>query len=125
MVAEGRDSELLPPLMGAAWYRLSAANVASRARVLSTIYDSTTAKPRISIITCALLAFFGTRGDIGRASELDTIRRNADKAASVTTHLIPDADHVYTGHEAEIARLIAAWIETLPGQTGAKLPPRS
>jgi hypothetical protein len=95
--------------MGAAWYRLSAANVASRARVLSTIYDAKVGEPRISSVTCPTLAFFGTR-DVGGESELSTIRNNARAAASVTTQQIPDADHVYTDHEVEAAHLIADWI---------------
>ena len=109
LVAEGRGAELLPPIMGAAWYRLSAANVASRARVLSTLYAAPSGEPRIAAITCPLLAFFGTN-DIGGEGELQTIRANARLAAGVTTRLLSGADHVYTEHEVEAARLIVEWI---------------
>lgn len=109
MVADARGAELLPPLMGATWYRLSAANVASRARLLARLYESTTTKPRISTIPCPILAFFGTH-DVGGERELRTIQTNARLATSVTTHLLPNADHVYTDHEVEAAQLIAEWI---------------
>lgn len=109
MVAQGQGAELLPALMGAPWYRLSAANVASRARLMATMYSAATGEPHISVVTCPTLAFFGTR-DVGGESELLTIRNNARAAASITTQLLPGADHVYTDQEAEAALLIAEWI---------------
>jgi hypothetical protein len=98
--------------MGAYWYRLSAQNVASRSRLLSQVYGSGAGVPHLAQIGCPLLAFYGTH-DVGGANELDIVRRTAVKSSRIDTHLIDDADHVYTGFEARIADLIATWMTTL------------
>jgi pimeloyl-ACP methyl ester carboxylesterase len=63
-----------------------------------------------------LLAFFGTRGDVGGQADLDTIvaavRRH--HGAAVTTALIDGGDHMYTGREQLVAQLIARWAASLP-----------
>ncbi len=112
LVTAGQSTELLPPLMGAFWYRLSAQNIASRSNVLSQIYASETGAPTIAEIGSPLLAFFGTH-DVGGANELEIIRKNAVKSSRIDTKLIENADHVYTGYETQTAKLIATWIETL------------
>jgi pimeloyl-ACP methyl ester carboxylesterase len=112
LVADGRADELLPPLMGAPWYRLSAANVVSRTRVLRTLYASEEGEPVLASVHAPLLAFFAA-ADVGAADELETIRRNTSGAPAVETALLSGGDHVYTDVEAETADLIAAWIERL------------
>jgi pimeloyl-ACP methyl ester carboxylesterase len=112
LVTVGQSTELLPPLMGAYWYRLSAQNIASRSKVLSQTYVSEAGVPYIAEIDSPVLAFFGGH-DVGGANELDLIRGNAVKSSRVDTHLIEHADHVYTGYETQTANLIAAWIKTL------------
>jgi len=109
LVESGRGDELVAPLMGAPWYRLSAANVVSRVRVLGRAYADDGA---IASVAGPLLAFFGTH-DVGAEAELETIRRHARAAASVETALLAGGDHVYTGVEAEAAELVAGWIERL------------
>lgn len=109
LVAEGKGDELLPPLMNASWYRLSAKNVASRAAVLSKMYDD---EAFIRQLQCPILAFFGGAGDVGAQPELDTIRRNAPHSI-VTTQLLPNADHVYIGQETAVVDALTNWIKTL------------
>ena len=111
LVTEGRATELLPPLMGAHWYRLSAGNVVSRATVQAQTYTADPAGPSIARLRLPLLALYGDR-DVGGEAELATIRAAA-RAARVTSHLIAGADHVYTGREEEAAALIAGWAESL------------
>ncbi len=108
LAGAGRGDELLPPLMGAAWYRLSAANVVSRARVLGRAYAR---DGPISSVTSPLLAFFADR-DVGGEAELESIRATATRAASVETARLVGGDHVYTDAEVEAAELIARWIAT-------------
>jgi pimeloyl-ACP methyl ester carboxylesterase len=112
LVTAGQGTELLPPLMGAFWYRLSARNIVSRSTVLSQTYLSETGVPHIAEIGSPLLAFFGGH-DVGGVNELDIIRKSAVKASRIDTHLIENADHVYTGYESQAANLIATWIEAL------------
>ncbi len=72
--------------------------------------------PPVSAVRCPVLALFGGDevGD-GRdpAAELDTLRRNASGAQRVDTLILPDADHMYTDHEAAVAAHVAAWLDGL------------
>ncbi len=60
-----------------------------------------------------LLAFFGTRDDVGGQADLDTIvsavGRQQGGAGRVTTALIDGGDHMYTGQEQQVAQVIARW----------------
>ena len=68
----------------------------------------------ISTVRCPLLALYGSdEAWVGGQKELDLIKQRATGAASVTTHLIPDADHSYTGHHVPVATILAGWLETL------------
>jgi pimeloyl-ACP methyl ester carboxylesterase len=42
-------------------------------------------------------------------------RLTADPPPGYTVHVIPRADHVYTGEEAELARRLVAWLDTIAG----------
>jgi pimeloyl-ACP methyl ester carboxylesterase len=110
LVAGGRAEELLPPLMGAPWYRLSAANVVSRSRVLGRVYADRDGDAVLARVSVPLLAFFAER-DVGGEEELATIRRNAGR--DVETTLLAGGDHVYTGVEDDAAALVAAWLAGL------------
>lgn len=112
LVAAGRGAELLPPLMDAHWYRLSAQNVANRASILARVYASEEGAPFIARIGTPLLALFGQR-DVGGETELAIIRRNARAAPRVDTAIVAGADHVYTGQEKQVARVIGRWVAGL------------
>lgn len=72
-----------------------------------------TSNAPITRVTCPVLAFFGTNGDVGGQSDLDllasTIRRQKGGPRSVTIKLIDGADHMYTGQEGQVAQVIASW----------------
>ena len=78
-----------------------------------------TANAPISRVRVPLLAFFGTRDDVGGQADLDTIRsavaRQHGGAVSVTTALIDGGDHMYSGRESEVAQVIARWALSLAG----------
>jgi pimeloyl-ACP methyl ester carboxylesterase len=112
-VADGRGDELLPDIMNAPWYRLSAANVVSRAEVLNHMYTSDKGAPHIAAVKCPIFALFGTNGDVGGQKELDSLKAQAINAPHVATQLIEGADHGYVGRETVVAEAIAAWLETL------------
>jgi hypothetical protein len=40
---------------------------------------------------------------------------STDPPPGTTVHIIPRGDHVYTGEEAELARRLIAWLDTIPG----------
>jgi hypothetical protein len=112
LVAEGRGMEALPAQPYAPWYLQGAQSVVSRSAVLSRLLVAETGESTIASIRSPVLAFFGTR-EQGGAGELDTVRQHARAASRVDTHLITDADHIYAGHEADVAGVIAGWVATL------------
>ncbi len=87
--------------------------------------DPQTAHPGVTKIRGPLLAFFGTREDVGNEADLELLksstRRQRSGPSRVNTVMIQNADHMYTGEEAQVARTIADWIETvvLPVSRGA------
>ncbi len=77
-----------------------------------------TPNPGVTRIRCPLLAFFGTReSDVGTEADLklleSSIRRQSSGPSRVNTVMIQNADHMYTGEEAQVAQIIANWADTL------------
>jgi pimeloyl-ACP methyl ester carboxylesterase len=68
----------------------------------------------IARVSCPLLAFFGTRGDVGGAAELEAVKTSTARLSAgprrIDTALISRADHMYTGEEAQVAQVIAEWV---------------
>jgi pimeloyl-ACP methyl ester carboxylesterase len=83
-----------------------------------------TPNPGITRIRCPLLAFFGTRGDVGTEADLEqlksAIKRQSIGPGRVETVMIRGADHMYAGEESQVAETIAKWTDTLL-QTGASV----
>ena len=76
-----------------------------------------TRNPGVTRIHCPLLAFFGTRGDVGSQADLEllksSIQRQSSGPSRVDTVMIENADHMYTGEEAQVAQVIAKWADRL------------
>lgn len=112
MVAEGRGMEVTPAQPWAPWYRQSAQTVAGKAAILSRMLEAEDGEPTIAAIRSPILAVCGTREPRTEAT-LEAIRRQARSAARVDTEVVAEADHFYTGHEADVAAVIARWAATL------------
>jgi pimeloyl-ACP methyl ester carboxylesterase len=73
--------------------------------------------PGVTRVRCPLLAFFGTRGDVGTEEDLELlkscIQRQSSGPGRVDTVMIKGADHMYAGKEAQVAEIIAKWADTL------------
>jgi len=73
--------------------------------------------PAVTGIRCPLLAFFGTKGDVGTAKDLDLlkscIQRQSSGPSRVDTVMIQNADHMDHGEEAQVAQTIAKWADTV------------
>ena len=69
----------------------------------------------IASITCPLLAFFGTRDDVGGDADLAVVkatsRRLETGPSRITTATIARGDHMYAGEEAQVAQVIADWLD--------------
>ncbi len=71
----------------------------------------------VTRVHCPLLAFFGTRDDVGTQEDLDllksSIQRQKSGPSHVDTVMIQRADHMYQGEEAQVAQTIAHWVDSL------------
>jgi pimeloyl-ACP methyl ester carboxylesterase len=67
-------------------------------------------------ITCPVLAFFGSKDDIGGEKDLNrltsSVRRLPRGPSSVSTAMIANGNHEYIGEEAQVAQTIARWAQT-------------
>ena len=68
-------------------------------------------------IHCPILAFFGTNGDVGNEAELEALQSSIKKQPAIqikiTTTMIKNADHMYTGEEVQVAETIVKWADSL------------
>jgi pimeloyl-ACP methyl ester carboxylesterase len=81
--------------------------------------------PGIASLRKPLLAFFGTReSEVGGPADLETVRTSVGKYAggsmTVDTAMIDKADHMYTGEEAQVARVISEWVDRSVAESGTK-----
>lgn len=76
-----------------------------------------TQNPGVARVRCPLLAFFGDKDDVGTGEDLrlltSSIARQPTGPSRVTTAMIQNADHMYTGEEAQVAETIARWADGL------------
>ncbi len=76
-----------------------------------------TTNPGISKIHCPILAFYGTRGDVGDEAALDSlqscIKKHPGIQVKVTTTMIKNAEHMYVGEERQVAETITKWAEVI------------
>jgi len=79
--------------------------------------QTATTNPAVTHIRCPLLAFYGTRGDVGGEKELELlkscIKRQPSGPARVDTIMIRGTDHMYAGEEGQVAEIIAKWADAL------------
>jgi hypothetical protein len=94
-------------------------DIANSPPEMKDFFGVQTPNPGVARVRAPLLAFFGTRGDAGNENDLQlleaSIKRHPTGPTSVTTAMIPKADHMYTGEEAQVAETIATWTDDLLG----------
>ena len=92
-------------------------DIASTPPQFKDFFGVQTPNPAVTQIRCPLLAFFGTKGDVGTEEDLEllksSIQRQPSGPSHVQTIMIQNADHMYTGKEAQVAQTIAQWADTL------------
>jgi pimeloyl-ACP methyl ester carboxylesterase len=120
LVADGKGDDLLrlpgrsfPSFVSAATFL----DIAKTPPELSDFFGLQTQNAGITHIRCPLLAFYGTRGDVGGEAELEriksSIKRQPSGPSRVDTVMIQRGDHMYTGEEAQVAQAIAEWADRL------------
>ena len=118
LMAAGQGDRLMPPPGDAPErWPWSAQHLVSLESVKSA-FSVDSGEPRVAVIQCPLLAFFGTKEDWSGATavgfaNLERLRREARSTARLATTLIEGADHMYRNTEAAVANVIADWAMTL------------
>lgn len=118
LVAEGAGDDLLrlphrtfPSFISAATHL----DIITTPREYTDYFGTQTPDPAITRVTCPILAFYGSKGDIGGQKELDllksSVRRLSHGPRTVETAMIVHGDHEYVGEEAQVAQTIARWAE--------------
>jgi pimeloyl-ACP methyl ester carboxylesterase len=119
LVDEGNGDDLLrlphrsfPSFVSAATYL----DIATTPREYKDFFGTQTPNPAVTRVTCPILAFFGSKGDIGGEKDLSlltsSIQRLPHGPRKVDTAMIVNGDHEYVGEEAQVAQTIARWAET-------------
>ena len=119
LVDEGNGEELIPLPRHSFPSYISAAtqlDTDNTPRQYSDFFGTQTPDAGITRVTCPVLAFFGSKGDIGGEKELalltSSVRRLAHGPDKVDTAMIANGNHEYVGEEAQVAQVITRWIET-------------
>ena len=119
LVDEGRGEDLMripgrsyPSFISAA----TELDTLHRPREYADFFGTQTANPPILRVHCPLLAFFGTKDDVGGEKELlllkSSVQRVSKGRQNVTTAMISAGDHEYVGQEEQVAETIAKWVKT-------------
>ncbi|HEX7960933.1 MAG TPA: alpha/beta hydrolase [Terriglobales bacterium] len=122
MMAEGRPDDLVKDPKRSFPSFISAGTMLDMVNSPPELKDfwgtqTATRNPAVTRIRCPLLAFFGTRGDVGGEKELEllksSIQRQTSGPARVDTVMIKGTDHMYQGEEVQVAETIAKWVDSL------------
>ena len=84
------------------------------------------AQPPITRVRCPVPAWFGSKeSDIGTDADLKRLReliaRHPQGPARVDTMILDGADHLHSGHEAQVAAVLANWIARLWTDQGSNI----
>jgi len=116
MVAAGHGQDFLPVPN----FRLSAGTFLDYAQTPEDIYDFygiNYPKPAVSRVQTPLLAFYGSKGDVGTMADLERIRsliaKHPGGPTQIETAIIRDGDHDYSGQEQQVGRVLADWMSKL------------
>jgi pimeloyl-ACP methyl ester carboxylesterase len=91
-------------------------DLANTPRQYKDFFGTQTPDAAITRVACPVLAFYGSKDDIGGEKDLalltSSVRRLAHRPARVDTAMIANGNHEYVGEEAQVAEVIARWIES-------------
>jgi pimeloyl-ACP methyl ester carboxylesterase len=114
LVAEGRGVELMLPFSGGAASTVSAQAVVGGVHFREVLFGAHGQPPAVALLRCPVFAFLGSDEPwLGVPADLERLKTTATAAPRCDIRTIEGADHVYTGHEQEVADAIADWVATL------------
>lgn len=122
LVDEGADEDLIrlpnrsvPSFVSAA----TQLDIADTPRQYKDFFGTQTPDAAVTRVTCPVLAFYGSKDDIGGEKDLallkSSVRRLSHGPSKVDTAMIANGNHEYVGEEAQVAQVITQWIETEVG----------
>jgi dienelactone hydrolase len=114
LVADGHGQDLLPEGSwpnGFGTRTVSAQTYASWWRVAPSLFESSGG--RFADVTCPMLVWYGSAGDVGGDRELDYIARLVGNTPRLDRRILSGVTHGYDGGEAAIADAIAEWTASL------------
>jgi pimeloyl-ACP methyl ester carboxylesterase len=127
LVSEGLGEALLPNADRPTSFVSAATflDLANMGQVLRDFYGVKTPDPPVTRVRCALLAWFGTKEpEIGTTADLEllksTLQRLPAGPSRVDTVMIQNADHMYSGEEAQVAQTLANWASALVPPSAGK-----
>jgi pimeloyl-ACP methyl ester carboxylesterase len=81
---------------------------------LTDFYGVQSLNPPVARVRVPILAWFGTNGDVGTAEDLELLEKTLKKLqggpSRLSTATIPQATHMLDGHEAQVAQVLADWV---------------
>lgn len=111
MVREGRGLELMLPFPR---QTVSAQTIVGGTHFREVLFGLNGRPPAVALLDCPMLTILGSEESwLGVPADLEWVKRTARAAPRVDTRYIEGADHVYTGHETEVADVIGDWGDTL------------
>jgi pimeloyl-ACP methyl ester carboxylesterase len=122
LLADGRGHDLLRvPNQPNFDQFISAATIVDFANIpleQKDFFGVETPNPAVTRVRCPILAFYGTKEPgVGTAADLELlkscVKRQESGPSRVDTVMIPNATHEYDGVEADVAKIIAQWADTL------------
>jgi len=119
LVEDGLGEDLLrlprrsfPSFISAATY----VDMLTSPREYRDFFGTQTPNPAVTRVTCPILAFFGSKDDIGGEKDLALLRSSVQRLSRgprrVSTAMIANGNHEYAGEEAQVAQTIAHWAQT-------------
>ncbi len=119
LMAENKEDELIedpkrsfPSYISAATFM----DIVNTPREEKDFFGFITPRAGITKINCPILAFYGTNNDVGSKRELDSLQSNLTRQSlkvKLTTTMITNADHMYTGEETQVADIITKWADNI------------
>jgi dienelactone hydrolase len=113
LVEQGRGLELLLD-EPAAEPTVSAQNVVGGRHFREVLFGGDGQPPTVARLRCPVFAFIGSEEAwLGVPADLAWFKETARAAPRCDTRYFEGADHVYAGHENEVADAIADWVDSL------------
>ena len=92
-------------------------DIANSSPEYKDFFGVTTTNAGIAKIQCPILAFYGSKDDVGNEKTLELLKASIKKQRkgpiSVTTTMIKGAEHMYMGEELQVAEVITKWLDDI------------